>query len=112
MVRALMCLSRISMSIYEPEAFNRLVNALHLLAEVSPSNVPCFLSSMVTFSNNGQKGVVDDACCALIAIWTLRRSCVSYMTGLMDAMGKADAEAISEIAENLRARICTVEPAE
>ncbi len=112
MVRALMCLSRISMAVYEPEAFNRVVNALRMLCEVSPSSVPRFLSSMVIFSNSGQKRTVDDACCALIAIWTLRKGYVSFMVELMDAINKADADAVSEIADDLRARICTVEPVE
>lgn len=109
-VRIMMCLSRISSKTFEPRIFNNVLRATKLLAEVSPSNVRVFLTSMARLSDMGEHGAVNDASGSLIAIWVFRKGCVAYMPELMDALASRDVGGISRIACDLRALFCKFEP--
>lgn len=109
-VRVMMCLSRISSATFEPKIFNNVLRATKLLAQVSPSYIRAFLTSMARLSDMGEHGAVNDASGSLIAIWAFRKGCVAYMPGLMDALASRDVDEISRIACDLRALFCKFEP--
>ncbi|HNT60419.1 MAG TPA: hypothetical protein PKJ97_00390 [Candidatus Bilamarchaeaceae archaeon] len=109
-VNVIMCLSRISSGTFEPKIFNNALKATRMLAEVSPSNVRPFLTSLARLSDMGEHEAVNGASGSMIAIWTFRKDCVAYFPGLMDALANRNVAEISAIADEMRSLFCKFEP--